>query len=218
MFAIQSERGEKMKLIRFLDVVLITFVVYLPLLIGKYKKNEESLFWAASISSLLGIISLFLMKDIHNLHPYFQKIELLPLLVSFVIGFGAYSLYRINRDFKRKSFYSPLTWLVFLPFVDTVILRKFGIDSLSWMQEVHQLLVWYVSLRVFILAILAGFVYFLIFFRNRLFVASWEGSIAFTSSLVAGYIFVHYGFTNALLAEVAFNFWRVALAKKEGEI
>jgi hypothetical protein len=199
------------KLIKFLDVVLTTFVVYLPLLIGKSKKNEESLFWASLITSLLAIISLLVMK---GSHLSLEKVQFLPILISFIFGFGSYALYRMNWKIEKSNI-SPLTWLVLLPFIDTMILREFGIQELSWMHEIHQLLWWFVSLKVFVLAILAGLIYFFIFFRNKLFSATWEGGIAFTSSLVMGYVFVHYGLLNALLAEIAFNFWRIIFATKE---
>ncbi len=203
-----------MRLIKFFDIVLIMFVVYLPLLIGKSKKNEESLFWASLITLVLAVISMLVMK---KAQIEFKNVNFLPILISTAFGFGAYGLYKMNWKFERNIF-TPLTWLVFLPLVDTIIFREFGLHDLSWMNETHQLLWWFVSLRVFVLGMLTGFIYFLIFIKGNFFSAVWEGGIAFVSALVAGYIFVHFGLIDALFAEIAFNFWRIAFASKSSRI
>ncbi len=196
-------------LMKFFDVVLITVVIYLPTLIGKYKKNEESLFWASLISSVLTVISFFLVE---NGEVHFSRVNFTAVLVSAVFGFGAYSLYRINYAFPRRRV-SVLTWLVILPFVDTMILRKYGVGNLLALNSLHQLLGWYVPSNVIIMALLGGMVYFLIFLRNGWERVWWESSIAFILGLVGGYIYLKYGFLTAIFSESAFNMWRLLFAR-----
>ena len=199
-----------MKWLDFTDVVVVALVIYLPLLIGKYKKSEESLFWASTISLILAVISLFVMGNLKVVH--IQSVKPLPILVALVMGFGSYALYKINWNFERHTL-SPLTWLVVLPIVDNLALRVFGIRELYWMNQVHQLLIWYVGLNVFLLALVGAFIYLLIFFKNGLFISIWEASIVFVSSLMAGYVYVHYGLVSAILAQASFNLWRLIFAK-----
>ncbi len=193
----------------FLSVGAISFVVYLPFFIGKYKKNEESLFWESTISLILMIVALFVMtnKSFESEKPVF-----LPILVSFLFGFAAYTIYRMNFPFERNKL-SPLTWLVELPIVDNVVFRGFGLYNLSAISQKHQLLVWYVPLNVIVMALVCAVVYFFVFIKNGLFRSSWESSMAFVVALVAGYIYVNYGFVNALISQSAFNSWRIAFSK-----
>ncbi len=196
-------------LMKFFDVVLITVVIYLPTFIGKYKKSEESLFWASLISSILTVISFFLVE---NGEIRISTVDFLALGVSTLFGLGAYTLYRINHTFSREKV-SVLTWLVTLPFVDTMILRKYGIGNLLNLDSLHQLLLWYVPTSVIVMALVGGVIYFLIFSRNGWETTWWEGSIAFVLGLVSGYIYLRYGFLTAVLSQCAFNVWRVLFAK-----
>ncbi len=192
-----------------LNVGAISFVVYLPLFIGKYKKNEESLFWASAISAVLMIVALLIAG---NKNFEIGKFVFLPILVSLAFGFVSYATYRVNFSFERSKF-SPFTWLVSLPILDNIIFRVFGLYYLSIMTQKHQLLAWYVPLNVIVMALICGTVYFFIFVRNGLFRSLWEASMAFVVALIAGYVYVNYGFTDALISQVAFNFWRIAFSK-----
>ncbi len=198
---------------KLFDVLLITVVIYLPTLLGKYKKNEETLFWSSLISSVLTVISFFLIE---NGEVHLSRVFFMPVLIGAVFGFVNYLIYRLNYAFNRRRF-SPLAWLIILPFVDTVILRKYGISTLSVMNSTHQLLVWFVPSNVIVMAIIGAIVYFFIFWRNGFKRVWWEGVSAFVVGIVSGYIYVKYGFLTAFLAEIAFNFWRIAFATSQSE-
>lgn len=194
----------------FISMGAISFVVYMPLFIGQRKKNEESLFWASVISLILTTVALIVMGngDFKSGKPVF-----LPLLVSFLFGFVAYGIYRMNFPFKRSKF-SPFTWLAILPVVDNIVFRGFGLHYLSMMSQEHQLLAWYVPLNVVVMALVCAVAYFFIFFRNGLFRSFWESGMAFVIALVSGYIYMNYGFTDALISQFAFNLWRIVFSKR----
>ena len=192
-----------------LSVGAISFVVYLPLFIGKYKKNEESLFWSSVISLILMSVALFVMA---NKSFESGKIVFLPVFVSFLFGLVAYAIYRMNFPFERSKF-SPFTWLATLPIVDNVVFRGFGLYNLSAISQKHQLLAWYVPLNVIVMALVCAVVYFFVFIKNGLFRSFWESSMAFVVALVAGYVYVNYGFVDALISQSAFNSWRIVFSK-----
>lgn len=193
-----------------LNVMAISFVVYIPLFTGRYKKTEESLFWASLISLILMTVTLAVME---NKNFESGKLVFLPVLVSFLFGFIAYTIYRMNFPFERNKF-SPFTWLVTLPIVDNIIFRGFGLHYTSWMSQKHQLLAWYVPLNVIVMALICAVVYFFVFVRNGLFRSFWEASIAFVVGIVAGYIYMNCGFIDALVSQAAFSFWRIIFSKR----
>lgn len=197
-----------MEWLKFIDMVLVVFVVYMPLLIGRAKRSEESIFWASLISLMLTVIVLFLIKT-GNFE--FRKIAVIPVMVTFVFGFVAYGLYKLNFSWEIKAF-SPVTWLVLLTIIDNVIFRKFGLYYMSTLSRKLQLLAWNIQENVIIIALLCALIYFLIFVRKNATQAMIEGSIAFVVSIIAGHIYLLHGLFDAILAQSAFNFWRMTFA------
>ncbi len=195
-----------MELLKFVDMILVVFVVYMPLLIGKSKRSEESIFWASVISLVLTIIVLFLIK---TGNAEFKEFAVVPLMMSFAFGFVAYGLYKLNFSWEVRAF-SPITWLVLLTTIDNVIFRKFGLYYTSALSQKLQLLFWNIQGNVIVIALLCAFIYFLVFARRNVLQAVIEGSMAFVVSIIAGHIYLLYGLFNAILAQSAFNFWRVA--------
>ncbi len=201
-----------MEWMKFLDTAVMAFVVYIPLLIGKSKRSEESLFWASLISLSLSIIVFFLIKTGNVEH---KELFIFPLLIALIFGFIAYWLYRLNFSWEIKVF-SPITWLVVLPIVDNLIFRRFGLyytSKLPYLSYKLQLLFWHVRGNVILLAVLCAFIYFLIFVRKDVFQAIIEGTMAFVVSVIAGHVYLFYGLFGAILAQSAFSFWRMIFVR-----
>lgn len=193
---------------KFLESLIIAFAVYIPLFLGKSRRNEESLFWASIVSTFLALMAIFVVRlENFNMSP----VNFIPVLVVAAIGFVAYGLYRLNFEFTTSKI-SPLTWLVVIPVVDNLTFRHIGLYYTSELNLKYQLLGWHVTLNVILLALIAGVVYFLIFVRNGAIRAVVEGALAFVVGIASGYIFINYGIVTAILAQSAFEIWRIVMS------
>ncbi len=197
-----------MEWLKFLDMVLVVFVVYIPLLIGKSRRSEESVFWASVISLILTVLVFFLIK---TESVEFKEFGPISVIVASTFGFVTYGLYRLNFSWETKV-YSPITWLALLPIIDNVIFRKYGLYYMSMLSQKLQLLDWNIQENVIIVALLCAFIYFLVFVRKNAFQAIAEGAVAFILSIIAGHIYLIHGLFNAILAQSAFSFWRMVFA------
>lgn len=198
-----------MEWLNFLDMVLVVFVVYTPLLIGKSKRSEESVFWASVISLILTVLVFFLIK---TGSVEFKEFGPISVIVASAFGFVTYGLYRLNFSWETKV-YSPITWLVLLPIIDNMIFRKYGLYYTSMLSQKLQLLDWNIQENVLIVALLCALIYFLVFVRKNVFQAIAEAAVAFILSIIAGHIYSIHGLFNAILAQSAFSFWRMVFAR-----
>ncbi len=195
-----------MNWIDLLEAVVIMIVVYLPLLIGKSKRSEESIFWASMVSVFLALVATFVVGS-GNLVAI-NSFSYLVILIALVAGFISYGLYGLNFKIAYAKF-SPITWLVFFPIADNLTFRHIGLFYTSELIYKIQIFAWYVTVNVFLLAIIAALVYFFIYIRNGVKIGIIEAVMAFVIGMIAGYIYFNYGIFMAIIAEMLFNFWRV---------
>uniref|UniRef100_A0A7V3VT74 Uncharacterized protein n=1 Tax=Mesoaciditoga lauensis TaxID=1495039 RepID=A0A7V3VT74_9BACT len=192
--------------INFLEALIIVTVIYLPLLVGKSKRNEESLFWASLVSVFLALVATFVVNSEKligiNIFNY------LPILIALIAGFISYGIYGLNSK-PTYTKLSPITWLIFLPLTDNLALRHIGLFYTSeWVYKI-QILAWYVTVNVFLFAIIAALIFFFIYIRNGIKSALIEAAMAFVIGMIAGYIYFNYGILMAIISEIVFNFWRI---------
>ncbi|MCL4407102.1 MAG: hypothetical protein M1542_07505 [Thermotogae bacterium] len=204
-----------MNWINFLEAVIIIIAVYLPLLLGKSKKNEENIFWASMASLTLAIVATFVTgnADIGS----FNFSSALPIIVALIAGFISYGIHDLN--FKLQSTkYSPITWLIFIPVTENLVFRHIGLFYTSeWVFKI-QILAWYVTVNVLLFAIIAALIYFFIYLKNGLTDALVEAAMFFVIGLIAGYIYVNYGLLMAIVSELVFNLWRVIFGMLHAKI
>lgn len=195
-----------MSWINFLEAVIIIIAVYLPLLLGKNKKNEENLFWASMVSLALAIVATFVTGNAKI--GSFNFSSALPIIVTLIAGFISYGIYDLNFKLQSTKF-SPITWLIFIPVTDNLIFRHIGLFYTSeWVFKI-QILAWYVTVNVLLFAIIAAIIYFFIYLKNGLTQALVEAAMFFVIGLIAGYIYINYGLLMAIISELVFNLWRV---------
>lgn len=195
-----------MNWINFVEAVIIITAVYLPLLLGKSKRNEENLLWASMVSLALAIVATFVIGSENLWIVHFSNIW--PILVAFIAGFISYGIYNLNFKLQNMKF-SPITWLIFLPITDNLTFRHIGLFYTSEWTFKIQVLAWNVPVNVFLFAIIAAIIYFLIYMRGGVKQALVEVAMAFVIGMIAGYIYINYGLLMAIIAEVVFNLWRI---------
>lgn len=195
-----------MNWINFVEAVIIITAVYLPLLLGKSKRNEENILWASMVSLALAIVATFVI-GIGNLWTV-HFFSIWVILVPFIAGFIAYGIYNLNFKLQNMKF-SPITWLIFIPITDNLTFRHIGLFYTSEWAFKIQVLAWDVTVNVFLFAIIAALIYFLIYMRSGIRQALVEVAMAFVIGMIAGYIYINDGLLMAIIAEVVFNLWRV---------
>ncbi len=195
-----------MNWINFLEAVIIIIAVYLPLLLGKNKKNEENVFWASMVSLALAVVATFVTgkTNVGN----FNFSSALPIIVALIAGFISYGIHDLNFKLQSTKL-SPITWLIFIPITDNLAFRNIGLFYTSeWIFKI-QILAWYVTVNVLLFAIIAAIIYFFIYLKNGIKEALVEAAMFFVIGLIAGYIYVNYGLLMAIISELVFNLWRV---------
>ncbi len=195
-----------MNWINFLEAVIIIIAVYLPLLLGRNKKNEENIFWASMVSLALAVVATFVTgkTNVEN----FDLSSALPIIVALIAGFISYGIHDLNFKLQSTKL-SPITWLIFIPITDNLAFRNIGLFYTSeWVFKI-QILAWYVTVNVLLFAIIAAIIYFFIYLKNGIKEALVEAAMFFVIGLIAGYIYVNYGLLMAIISELVFNLWRV---------
>ncbi|HEU24026.1 MAG: hypothetical protein C0176_03365 [Mesoaciditoga sp.] len=195
-----------MNYLNFLEAVIIMIAVTLPLLIGKNKKNEENLFWASMVSVVLAIIATFVTGNANIGVLNFSNFW--AILIPFIAGFITYGIYGLNFEIQYSKI-SPITWLIFIPIIDTLIFRHIGILYTSEMNFKIQVLAWFFPVNVFLISIIASLIYFFIYLRNGVKEAIVDAAVFFVFGMIAGYIYVNYGILTAFVSELVFNLWRI---------
>ncbi len=194
-----------MDYLNFLEAVIIMVAATLPLLIGKNKKNEENVFWASMVSVVLSIIATFVTGNANVGILNFSNIW--TVLIPFIAGFITYGIYDLNFEIQYSK-YSPITWLIFIPLIDTLIFRHIGLLYTSEMTFKIQILAWFFPVNVFLISIIASLIYFFIYLRNGVREAIVDAAVFFVLGMIAGYIYINYGILTAFISELVFNFWR----------
>ncbi len=195
-----------MNWINFLEAVIIIIAVYLPLLLGRNKKNEENIFWASMVSLALAVVATFVTgkTNVEN----FDLSSALPIIVALIAGFISYGIHDLNFKLQSTKL-SPITWLIFIPITENLAFRNIGLFYTSeWVFKI-QILAWYVTVNVLLFAIIAAIIYFFIYLKNGIKEALVEAAMFFVIGLIAGYIYVNYGLLMAIISELVFNLWRV---------
>lgn len=191
---------------KVLEAVIIMIAVTFPLLISRNRKNEENVFWSSMVSVILALIATFVTGNanvgILNVSNFWV------VLIPFIAGFITYGIYALNFEIQYSKF-SPITWLIFIPIIDTLVFRHIGLLYTSEWTFKIQILAWFFTINVFAIAIIASLIYFFIYLRNGIQEAVVMASIFFVLGMISGYIYVNYGMISTFVSELVFNFWRV---------